>query len=125
MPTQDTLLNALKSVKYPGYSRDIVSFGIVKNVAVNNGAASVQIELTSANAEAAARIKADCEQALRAVPEVKLVHVEIKMPAEWPRLALGYLVESPPVRRVPAFQALGEKSRCPPSGHAWLWAGPR
>lgn len=81
MPTQEALLNVLKSVKYPGYSRDIVSFGIVKNVAVNNGAASVQIELTSANAEAAARIKQDCEQALRAVPEVKLVHVEVKMPA--------------------------------------------
>lgn len=27
---EETILNALKAVKYPGYSRDIVSFGLVK-----------------------------------------------------------------------------------------------
>ena len=30
MLTQDSIRDALKAVKYPGYSRDIVSFGIVK-----------------------------------------------------------------------------------------------
>ena len=35
MLTQQIVLEALKSVKYPGYIRDIVSFGLVKNVAVN------------------------------------------------------------------------------------------
>ena len=34
MPSEDDILNALKAVKYPGYSRDIVSFGIVTDVAV-------------------------------------------------------------------------------------------
>ena len=43
MPSEDDILNALKAVKYPGYSRDIVSFGIVKNVSVANGAVSVSI----------------------------------------------------------------------------------
>jgi len=81
MLTQELLLETLKSVKYPGYSRDIVSFGIVKNAAASNGAASVLIELTSANPEVAAQLKQACEQALRALPEVKLVHVEVKMPA--------------------------------------------
>ncbi|SVD70196.1 uncharacterized protein METZ01_LOCUS423050, partial [marine metagenome] len=33
MPSEDDIFNALKAVKYPGYSRDIVSFGIVKDVA--------------------------------------------------------------------------------------------
>ncbi|MBT3913223.1 MAG: chromosome partitioning protein, partial [Verrucomicrobia bacterium] len=37
MPSEDDILNALKAVKYPGYSRDIVSFGIVKDVAAANG----------------------------------------------------------------------------------------
>ena len=81
MLNQDTIINALKSVKYPGYSRDIVSFGIVKNVAANNGAVSVSIELTSANKDVAAQLKQDCEQSLRALPDVKAVHVEVKMPA--------------------------------------------
>ena len=81
MLNQDAILNALKSVKYPGYSRDIVSFGIVKNVAVNNGAVSVSIELTSANKDVATQLKQTSEQAIRTLPGVKMVHVEVKMPA--------------------------------------------
>ena len=34
MLTQDDIKNALKAVKYPGYSRDIVSFGLVKEISV-------------------------------------------------------------------------------------------
>jgi hypothetical protein len=30
MLTQDGVKNALREIKYPGYSRDIVSFGLVK-----------------------------------------------------------------------------------------------
>ena len=40
MLNQEIITNALKTVKYPGYTRDIVSFGIVKNVMVNAGAVS-------------------------------------------------------------------------------------
>src|SRR5262245_19973167 len=87
MLTQETLFNALKAVKYPGYSRNIVSFGLVKNLAANQGAVSVGIELTSPNREAAAQIKQQCEQVLRAVPGVTLVHVDIKMPAGQPETA--------------------------------------
>ena len=57
MLTQETILNALKAVKYPGFSRDIVSFGIIKNAAVNNGAVSLVIELTSTNQEIATQLK--------------------------------------------------------------------
>ncbi|MGH7976150.1 MAG: P-loop NTPase [Limisphaerales bacterium] len=81
MLTQDTVLNALKSIKYPGFSRDIVSFGLVKEICVANGAVSVSMQLTSANPEAAQQIKIEAEQVLKRLPEVKNVHVEIKMPA--------------------------------------------
>ena len=30
---EDTVLEALRNVKYPGFSRDIVSFGFVKDIA--------------------------------------------------------------------------------------------
>lgn len=80
MLNQDTITNALKGVKYPGYSRDIVSFGLVKNVAVNNGAVTVQLELTSHQPPIAAQLKQVCEQTLKALPDVKLVYVEVKMP---------------------------------------------
>jgi len=81
MLTDQTVREALKAVKYPGYSRDIVSFGLVKDVAAGNGAVTVVIQLTSNNAEAAQQIKVDCEGALRSLPDVRHVFVEVKQPA--------------------------------------------
>lgn len=80
MLTQDTIANALKVVKYPGYSRDVVSFGLVKEIAINGEAVSVTLQLTSANPEVAQQLKRDCEQALRALPEVKQIQVEVRQP---------------------------------------------
>jgi len=40
MLSQDTILNALKTVKYPGFSRDIVSFGLIKDVSAAGDAVS-------------------------------------------------------------------------------------
>jgi len=81
MLSQDTVLDALKSVKYPGYSRDIVSFGLVKEVSAANGAVSVTMQLTSPNPEAAAQIKAESESLLKNLPGVKHVHIEVRQPA--------------------------------------------
>ncbi len=87
MLNQESITNALKSVKYPGYSRDIVSFGLIKNIAVNNGAVSVELQLTSPNPEAAQQIKADCERTLRALPGVTHLHLDLKAPAGTPAAA--------------------------------------
>jgi ATP-binding protein involved in chromosome partitioning len=81
MLTEEVVIDALKAVKYPGYSRDIVSFGLVKQVAANSGAVSVSLQLTGGNQQIAQQIKSDCEQALRGLPEVRQVHVEVKLPA--------------------------------------------
>ena len=89
MLTIDQIKEALKAVKYPGYSRDIISFGLVKQVAANEGAVSVSMQLTSANAEAAAQIKAESERILKALPGVKMVHVEVKQPAATPGAPAG------------------------------------
>jgi ATP-binding protein involved in chromosome partitioning len=80
MLNQESVLHALKSVKYPGYSRDIVSFGLVKQVAVNAGAVNVLIELSSANKEVAAQLKVACEQTIKALPDVRVAFVEVKLP---------------------------------------------
>src|SRR6059058_5618007 len=87
MLNQEIVINALKSVKYPGYSRDIVSFGLVKQVAAGNGAVSVVVQLTGANPEIAQQIKADCEKALQTLPEARHVVVEVKQPAGQPAAA--------------------------------------
>jgi ATP-binding protein involved in chromosome partitioning len=81
MLTQDDIKNVLKAVKYPGYSRDIVSFGLVKEISATQGGISVVMQLTTSNPDAARQIKEDSERVLKALPEVKLVHVEVRQPA--------------------------------------------
>ena len=81
MLTQENILNALKAVKYPGYSRDVVSFGLVKEISAANGAVSVMMQLTSANPEAARQIKEDAERILRNLPGVSHLHVDVRSPA--------------------------------------------
>ena len=80
MLLQETILDALKAVKYPGYSRDIVSFGLVKDISIADGVVNVSMEITSPNSEIAMQIKTEAEQILGSVPEVKNIHVKIKMP---------------------------------------------
>jgi len=81
MLNEEDVINALKGVKYPGYSRDIVSFGLVKDVTAGNGAVSVVVQLTGGNPQIARQIKADCETTLRVLPEVQRVLVDVKLPA--------------------------------------------
>ena len=80
MLSSETIQNALKAVKYPGYSRDIISFGLVKDISAANGAVSVVMQLTSPNPEAAQQIKLESERVLKTLPGVNHVHVEVKQP---------------------------------------------
>jgi len=91
MPTQDDIKNALKAVKYPGYSRDIVSFGLIKEISAANGAVSVVMQLTTSNPEAARQIKEDSERILKTLPEVKFAQVEVRQPAGGPAATPGAL----------------------------------
>src|SRR5271169_6298244 len=81
MVTEDDIKNALKAVKYPGYSRDIVSFGIIKQVAANDGAVSISMNITSANLEVARQIKSESEQVLKGLPGVRSVYVQVQQPS--------------------------------------------
>lgn len=81
MLSQETVLNALKSVKYPGFSRDIVSFGLVKEVAAAGGAVTVSLQLTTSQPEIGQQIKAEAEAALKSLPGANNVHVVVKLPA--------------------------------------------
>jgi len=81
MLTQQAVMDALKTVKYPGYSRDVVSFGLVKSVAVNGGEVSVSLQLTGGSADIGRQIKGEAEKVLRALPGVELMNVEVLAPA--------------------------------------------
>ncbi len=77
MLTDDDIKNALKAVKYPGYSRDIVSFGLIKQIAAKDGAVSVSMQLTTNSAEVANQIKSESERVLKLLPGVIRVQVEV------------------------------------------------
>src|SRR5689334_85564 len=81
MITEDQVKEALRAVKYPGYSRDIISFGLVKQINTGNGAVSVTMQLTSGTAEVVQQIKSESERVLKALPGISAVHVEVKAPA--------------------------------------------
>ena len=81
MISPENITNALRAVKYPGYSRDIVSFGLVKDVAVEGRLARVVIQLTSGTPEMAREIKENAEKALSTVEGVTSSRVEVLLPA--------------------------------------------
>src|ERR1700759_2708824 len=56
---------ALKSVRYPGFSRDIVSFGLIKSVSIDNGDVKVQLALATNDPNFPATIKIDADEVLR------------------------------------------------------------
>ncbi len=80
MLTREAVTEALKGIKYPGYSRDIISFGLVKEVAVNDGVVKVGLQLTGGTPEIAAQIKAACEAALSPLVGVRQLSVEVRQP---------------------------------------------
>ncbi len=77
-PSEETVLEALRNVKYPGFSRDIVSFGFVKDIAVGGGNVSFRLSMTTASAEVAAQIRSECDAALRALPGVTAVTIAVE-----------------------------------------------
>jgi len=79
--TQEAVLAVLKSVKYPGYSRDIVSFGLVKDIQIDGLAVGVLIELTSPNPELGEQIADAARLALRGqLPQLTDAHVQVRVP---------------------------------------------
>ena len=105
MLTESQVTEALKAVKYPGYSRDIVSFGIVKKVAIHEGSVSVSMNVTSANADVVRQIKTDSEQALKSLPGVKVAYIDIQHPSAAPSggAAQGQFNQQ---RRVPGIRCV-------------------
>src|ERR1043165_9901824 len=106
MRTEDEIKNALKAVKYPGYSRDVVSFGLVKQIATSDGAVSVSMQITAGNPEVARQIKAESEGVLKALPGVNRVHVEVAQsgaaPAAAPQSPWAQQQRVPGLRRIVA-----------------------
>lgn len=86
MLTNDAIQQQLGTVKYPGFSRDIVSFGLVKEIRIMGTDVVVQMSLATTDPQIPAKIKADAEAVLAAMPGVTsaLVRIDIHAPQQQP-----------------------------------------
>ena len=75
----DFIREALRQVRYPGFSRDIISFGLVKDVRCEPGQTTVKIEVSTRDPKVPEKIFQDCHAALDALPDVGTVKVEIEV----------------------------------------------
>ncbi len=76
---EDTILSALKNVRYPGFSRDIVSFGLVREVRVEGDTARVLLAVTTSDKSVPEKLRADCHEALAAVPGLAKAEVNVSV----------------------------------------------
>ena len=58
------ILELLKSVKYPGFSRDIVSFGLIKEITIKDDVINIDIALKTQNQDSKDKVIADIETKL-------------------------------------------------------------
>src|SRR5213082_1488027 len=79
--SEEQVRDALRSVRYPGFSRDIVSFGLVKGVQIDRGEVKVQLALATNDPNIPATIKNDAEKILRELDGVLSAKVLIDIHA--------------------------------------------
>ena len=90
--TEDKVLETLRTVKFPGLSRDIVSFGFVKDLTVGGGNVAFRLDITTESPRAAEEIERDAREKLRSLAGVNAVTIRLAVQqptAAAPRGAAG------------------------------------
>ncbi len=70
--TTEIVNQALSKVMYPGFTKDIVTFGFVNNIVINGNDVSFNVEITSSAPEVAQQIFTDATNELKAVGAVNV-----------------------------------------------------
>ncbi len=78
--TKEEILAVLKTVNYPGFSRDIVSFGMVTEVAVTDESVSITLEVATTNDDQKLKLIESVRSAVSKQLGVQSVGVEIVKP---------------------------------------------
>jgi ATP-binding protein involved in chromosome partitioning len=94
--TEEKVLEVLKTVRFPGLSRDIVSFGFVKDLAVGGGNVSFRLEIITESPRAAEEIQRDATEKLRSLPGVNAVTIRMDLQQPGPAPPRGAAGVPPP-----------------------------
>jgi ATP-binding protein involved in chromosome partitioning len=93
--TEEDVRRALSGVKYPGFTRDIVAFDIVRDVTIDGGTVGLRIVIGPGNPAVLGAIERDVRAALGAVPGVTAVAIHsdtrASAPAAGPAASSGAL----------------------------------
>jgi ATP-binding protein involved in chromosome partitioning len=101
-PTQEQVLDALRTVLDPELQKDLVTLGMIKDLRVDAGTVHVTVELTTPACPLRNLIRDDVEKALRAVPGVQTLQVEMTAKV---RAGAAPAVELPGVQNIIAIGA--------------------
>src|SRR5207249_6945885 len=71
----EEILKALSRVQDPDLHRDLVSLGMIEDLAIADGKLSFTLVLTTAACPLKEQLEADCRAALREVPGVREVQI--------------------------------------------------
>lgn len=74
----DQITNILKKIKYPGFSRDIVSFGMVKNVDVQGSKVNIQLLLPKPDEQLQKTLEENIRKQILEVPGVSDLNLDIR-----------------------------------------------
>ncbi|HVQ35455.1 MAG TPA: Mrp/NBP35 family ATP-binding protein [Candidatus Bathyarchaeia archaeon] len=77
---KDDVLKALSGVTYPGFTRSIVAFDVVRDLAVDGSRVSFRIDLGAGNPAVAGTIERDARAAVSALPGVTEVAIRLGPP---------------------------------------------
>jgi ATP-binding protein involved in chromosome partitioning len=94
------VLEVLKKVQDPELHRDIVSLGMVKNLAVEDGKVSFSVELTTPACPLREKIETDCRQALAVLDGVKQVEISFGSQVMGSKVGAGQTDLLPSVKNV-------------------------
>ena len=101
-PTREQVLDALRTVNDPELQKDLVTLGMIKHLQVTDSQVTLTVELTTPACPLRNMIRDDVERAVRAVPGVQKVQVEMTARV---RGAPAPAVELPGVKNVIAVGA--------------------
>ena len=84
MINEKDILAYLEKVQYPGFSRNIVSFGLVKSISIEENDVVINIELATKDPSIPKKIHNDSQEAVKLVPGIGNVkiNIDIKSPPE-------------------------------------------
>ena len=82
MNQEEQILSILSKVKYPGFSRDIVSFGLINEASLQNGQAKVRVEVGGNDASLPGILKEEIEKTLKLEESISNYEVNVVFKTE-------------------------------------------